>query len=357
MLDHAANAMKASQYIKIKQLIERAKRDPELAAKLKRSNDALVRLKTLTPGQVHNDSTLANLSIQYRNEDFIGIQLMPVITVGKPSDKFFRYDKRNRLATPDDSVSTRSTPNEVAETRSQDNFSTRPYSLLEFVDEKTLQAQDAPLNEMVDAVAAVNDALAFREEKRIASVLTTAANFGAQTTTLSGGAQWSATGTSSPLKDITAARDAVWSGMGGSTRLVGYCGLAVYNAIRQHAETLAAFKHQSGLRLPTRQQLAEYLELDDLLVGKAWEDTVNEGQTATYGRIWGKHFGIVRVASSPSIRTAAFGYTFRFGQPDTNQWFDPKPGVAGGYYVKVGMQEDHKVAAQDAGYFIQNAIA
>lgn len=357
MIDHAANAMKSSQYLKTKRMIERAKRDPKLAALLQRSNEALVRLKTLTPGQVHNDQTLSNLSIQYRNEDFIGLQLMPVITTSKPSDKFFKYDKRNRLAEPDDSVATRSTPNEVTETRSTDNYSTKPYSLLEFVDAKTLQAQDAPLNEMVDAIAAVNDALAFKEEKRIASVLTTAANFGSNTNTLSGTSQWSDYVNSDPLTDITTARDSIWSPAMGSTRLVGYCGLAVYNKLRRHPKVTADFKHLAGLKLPTRQQLAEYLELDDLLVSKAWEDTANEGQAISTGRIWGKHFGIVRVASGPSIRTAAFGFTFRFGAAETNEWYDPKPGVAGGYYVKVGLQEDHKVVAADTGYLIVNAVA
>jgi hypothetical protein len=117
------------------------------------------------------------------------------------------------------------------------------------------------------------------------------------------------------------------------------------------------FKHMQGLKLPTSQQLAELFELDDLVVARAWEDTANDGQTAAYGRIWGKHFGIVRVATAPSIRTAAFGWTFRFGQKNTMQWYDPKPGVAGGYYAKVGLQEDHKVAARDTGSLILNAVA
>lgn len=353
---HGAVASKADVVLRAKRLIARAAHDPKVRELLARSNEQLLNLKLLTPGKVHNDATLSNLSIQYKNEEYIGLQLLPAITVGKPSDKFFIYDKRNRLNAPDDNVSTRSTPNEVTETRSTDNYSTKPYSLLDFVDEKTLQAQDAPLNEMVDLVAAVNDALAYNEEKRIAAVMTTAANFG-NSQTLSGTGQWSDYTNSNPFDAIETARDSIWAPAAGSTKLVGYCSLAVYRKLRRHPKVLEAFKHVQGLKLPTAAQLAEVLELDELLVAKAWEDTANEGQAASYGRIWGKHFGIVRVANSPSIRTAAFGWTFRFGAKETTQWFDPKPGVAGGYYAKVGLQEDHKVAAKDTGALIVNAVA
>lgn len=359
---HGTAAQKASVVLKTKRLIEKAKHDPKLRAKLERTNKALVEL-ALTPGKVHNDSTLSSVSIQYRNEEYIGLKLLPEITVGKASDKFFTYDKRNRLAAPDDSLETRSVPNEVSESRGTDNYSTKPYGLLDFVDQKTLENQDAPLNEMIDLVAAVNDALELLEEKRIATLLTTAGTYNAgQVQTLGAGTQWSdytsaTLDATNPFKAIEAARDSIWSPAQGATKVVGFCGLAVFRAMRRHPKVLEAFKHMQGLKLPTAQQLAEVFELDDLLVGRAWEDTANEGQTASYGRIWGKHFGIVRVAAQPSVRCAAFGWTFRFGAKVTNQWFDPKPGVAGGYYAKVGHQSDYKVAAKDTGALIQNAIA
>ena len=354
-ISHLPAAQRDSVYRKLKALI--ASKAPRAQAAVKKANLGLLACKDVA-GTIHVNSALSNLSVQYRNEDFIGLDLMPLVTVGVPSADYFIYRKRDRLATPDDSVGGRSLPNEVSENRDKGNFSVKDYALRDFVSEKTLKSQDAPLNEMVDLIASVNDAIAFREEKRIAAVLTTAANYGGNTAALTGNDQWSAyTQTASdPIEDIENARDQVWSGQGPS-RLVAFCGLAVWNKLKHHPKLLAEFKHQGGMKALTRQQVADYFELDDLLVSKAWEDTMNEGQAAAYGRIWGKHFGIVRVATTPGIRTASFGYTFRHGEKKTTQWYDAAPGVDGGYWGKVGLSEDHKIVAADCGYLLTDVIA
>lgn len=352
---HLPSAQKSDVYLRLRSLI--ASKDPKVVAAVLKANKALRACKDVA-GTVHVNSALTNMSVQYKNEDFIGTELMPIVTVSKSGGVFFKYNKRDRLATPDDSVGQRSMPNEVTEGRTTTAYACKDYALRDFVSEKTLRNQDAPLDEMVDLIASVNDAIAYREEKRIATVLTTAGNY-ASTVTLSGTSQWSDYTNSNPISDIETARDAIWAGMGPS-RLVGFCSNAVWNMLRHHPKLIAEFKYSgvnSGFKALARQQVAEYFELDDLLVAKAWEDTANEGQTVSTGRIWGKHFGIVRVATSPGIRTASFGYTFRHGDKMTTQWYDPAPGVGGGYWGKVGLTEDHNVVASDAGYLIVNAVA
>lgn len=352
------DAARAEIVRKAKALIKRGEHDPVVKAALERANQELVRLKSVS-GSLHVDSTLSNISVQYRNEAFIGALLMPVVQVAKKSDSFFKYTKRDMLAVPDASMSNRSVPNEISKSRTTDNYSTKPYALTDFVDESDLRNQDAPLNEMIDLVADVNQGLDFSHEKRVATLLTTAANYSGNTATKSGTTQWSdyTTYTESPHDAIAAARDAIWAPAQGSSRLVGFCSKAVFNKLRRHPTVITDFKHQAGLRLPTAQQLAEYFELDELLVGGAWEDTANEGQSQSLGRIWGKHFGIVRVAASPGIRHASFGYTFQFGERQTHEWFDPKPGVSGGYYAKVGVEQDEKIVAPDTGFLIVDAVA
>lgn len=355
MLFDIKNASKADVVARIKGLIS----DPRNKALVLRANEAITRTKGVS-GAVHNDSTLTNLSVQYKNPDLIGLQLMPVVTVDKLSNKFAKYGKRDRLAIPDDAVTNRSTPNEVSETRTFDNYSCKQYALLNYLDEMELQNQDAPLNEMVDLFAAVNDALDLSEEKRIATILTTAANFPtANKTTLAGNDRWAISGvegtTSDPIRDIQTANLAVWSGFG-NTRRLGFCSADVMNALQRHTKINAKFNYVQG-GLPAKTQIANMLGLDDILVGAAWEDTANSGATAVYSRIWGNYFGVVAVAANPSTRSAHFGSTFRMGQKSSQQWFDPKIGVAGGYYGKVGMSEDHKIVASDSGYLITAAIA
>ncbi len=149
--------------------------DPNVRKDVEAANAAL-RAKALTPGALHNDSTLSNVSVQYRNEEFIGLRLMPVVTVSKLSDKYFIYSKRDRMAGPDATIGPRGRANEVFENRSTDNYSCESYALENYVDQQELSNQDAPLNEMVDSVAAVNDTLDLLEEQRIAAIMTASAS-------------------------------------------------------------------------------------------------------------------------------------------------------------------------------------
>lgn len=331
-----------------------ASTSPDDQAKIKAANEALLRVKLLSPGSVHVDATLSNLSIQYKNGEYIGTKLMPVVSVPQISGKFFTYTKRDRLAVPDTSVGPRGMAAELNEHRGTDTYSCKSYALQNYVDELTLAAQDAPLNEMVDLVAAVNDVLDLDEELRIATLLTTSGNFGSNTAALSGTDMFD-NASSNPIKSIQDAVAATWQGFGAS-RLVGYCSGDVARVLSRHSLVRDMHKYvEPGLT--SMKMLAQFLGLDDILVSDARKDTANEGQTASYSRVWGKVFGIVRVASAPSPRTAAFGFTMRFGQKVTNQWFDPRVGSRGGWFGKVGMEEDHKICASDTGYLLTNVIA
>lgn len=349
---HLASASQADVVVRAKALL--ASRDPKTKAAVLRANEAILRLKDLSPGTVHIDSALANLSVQYKNEDFIGTMMAPVVTVAKPSDKYFIYTKRDRLAAPDARVNTRSKPNEISEHRSTASYSTTPYALMDFLDERTARAQDAPLNEMIDLIASVNDVLDLTEEQRIATLLRATANYSGNTQTLSGTDQFSHAA-SDPVKIIQNAVDSLWSGPG-KTILRACCAPEVFSALRRNPSVKDQFKY-TGSNLPSRQALAQFFGFDELLVGGAREDIANEGQTASYDRVWGKDFVIARVAASPGIRTACLAATFRFGQKFTNEWFDPEPGISGGFYGKVGVEEDHRVIAPETGYLLVNAIA
>ena len=46
-----------------------------------------------TTGQVHIDKAMTNVSIAYRNANYIGDQVFPVVPVQKISDKYFTFDK------------------------------------------------------------------------------------------------------------------------------------------------------------------------------------------------------------------------------------------------------------------------
>lgn len=313
--------------------------------------------KTLTPQSVHQDTALTTLSVMYANAEYIGEQLMPAVSVAKRSDVYYIYDKRDRLAYPEDEITgAKSNANELDQNRSTANYSVRGYGYKNHLAFDVLQNQDAPLNEMVDVVEQINEGIAFRREKRILAIVGSSSNYGSNTAAAA--TVWSDATGGSIRADLLAARAALWSGFG-PTRKIGFCSLEVWNeGIADNPEIHDLFNAQ-GAGLPTTQIVANWFRLDDILVSEARQDTANIGQTASYGRmLTDKVFGILSVAQSPTVRSAHFGSTFRLqGTPVSTQWLTPDVGVSGGMYARVAVLEDHKVVAGDAGYLVTSAVS
>jgi hypothetical protein len=329
--------------------------DPKVKVAVARAQAGFARLKDIAVGTVHQNSTLSTMSVQYANEMYIGDQLMPVVPVAKKSDVYYIYDKRARLAYPDDALGERAQANEISDSRSTASYLCKVYGYENFLDAETLENQDAPLNEMMDLIEAILEGLAFRRELRIATVLTTSANFGSNTAAAT--TKWDTASGGTIIADIQNAVKALWQGRGQS-EIVGFTSYDVYCVMSRNPAILDLFKYNgSSPGLATPEMIAKFLGMDRLLVGKSRKDTANEGQTASYGRMWSNVFGVVRVAKRPSIRTASFGYTLRHGAQMSTQWFDQRPGKAGGYWGKCSVSEDHKIVANDTGYLLTAVIA
>lgn len=327
-------------------------RDPANKKEVDEARSAL-RQKALTPGVSHVDASISTMSVQYKNEEYIGERLMPVIPAENKSGTYFTYDKRAQLAYPDDALGVRGSPNEVTRARGTDTFKTNGYGYKDYVDESEADNADAPLDDLADATGGLVEAMQFRRELRVSSILTASASYGGNTAALASGARWDVAG-GNPVGDILAARNALWTGRG-SSKVVAFMSLAVWTAMQQNAKLQETFKYtRDGLLQP--QQWAGYFGVDELLIGAARKDNANEGQSASYGRVWGDVFGLVRVATTPSKRNASFGATFRFGDLQTAQWFDPQLGTRGGWWAKAAVDEVHKIIAPDTGFLYTTVI-
>jgi hypothetical protein len=336
----------------IKQMI--ASRDPSVIVELNEANAALARTKDLGPSEVHVDATLADLSIRFQNDEYIGERLMPVCTVPFRSNVFFGYDERDQLGFPDDKLGPRGQANEVSQGLRKYNYSADDYGLEGFVDLTTMANADKPLDPLVDETLLVNEGLAFNREVRIQGVMCNAQKYGANTTAITPGSEWNSATGGKPVELIQLAVDSTFSGLGPS-KLVGFCNVNVFRVLSRHPAVRELFKFEKD-GFATREQLARYFELDDLLVGRARKDVANKGQPANIQRIWPDVFGVARVTEMPSIKCYTFGITFRHGPIEAVELFKRDLGKSGAYLVKVTTTEDHKTVAARAGYLITNCF-
>jgi len=332
--------------------------DTRVRGEWDRANKGIVALrnKDIAPGAVHQNATLANMSVQYANEMYIGEELLPTLQVAKASDVYYTYGQRDRLAYPDDELGPRSQANEIQETRATSTYACVPYGYQNFVSAMTLANQDAPLNEMVDLTEAILEGLAFRREQRQATVMCTSSNYGANTAAIGAANRWNTVGGGDPIANIQTGMAAIWQGRGPADCKM-FTSLNVYQILSRHQAILDLFKYNgSSPGLATPDMIARWFECSQLLVGKARQDTANEGTAANYTRMWTDVLGIVRVAKRASTRNAVFGYTFQHGAPITQQWFDERVGHGGGYYSKVSRSEVIGVVAPLTSYLITTPV-
>jgi hypothetical protein len=330
--------------------------DPEISAEWKSQNEELLSLKAAGNAILHS-YVLTALSVAYQNDAYIGERLMPAINInGRMAASYYVYGKRDKLAYPDDTMADRANANELSRTRSLTSIALTPRALREYVDELTLNNPEQPLNELVEATANTLEGIQFRREKRIAAVVGSASSYGGNTAALAAPDRFDVV-SSDPIATILGIQPNIWGGRG-QVRKIGFTSFNVWNALRQHASVKDILKAKGdGSAVATTQQLANWLELDELLIGKAWEDTANEGQTQAISRIWPDVFGVINVAASPSTRNAFFGATFQDrAAPESDTTYDASRGTDGGWYARSKISDAHAVIASDAGYLLTSVI-
>lgn len=307
---------------------------------------------------LHVDSIMTNFSLQYTNEEMIWPILCAVVSVGKRSDKFFKYAKANAFRLFDDKIGPKSMANEIDWDVQTDNYSVKDHALADWVTQEEIDNADTPLSPERDSNDFVNMMLEVAQEKRVADLFTTAANYpSGNKVTLAGATQW--TGASdNPIKDI---QDAIEGCFRRANTL--WFGVDAWLAYRRLPEVLDAVKAASRFQtnsggLATQSEVAALFDVDRVVVGRGRYITTKEGQAETYARIWGKHAGALYVPPGQvGVRTICFAKTFSETRKLTFRSFDEKRGMKGAVYLKTGWNSDEKITASDTGYLIENAVA
>ncbi|MEE8574042.1 MAG: hypothetical protein V3T30_01410 [Thermodesulfobacteriota bacterium] len=308
------------------------------------------------PADLHIDRPLSNLSIKYTNEELIWREVLPVVKVGKRSDKFYVRNKADAYETPDDTLGPKSLANEISWSTSTDNYSVTDHGLADYVTEEEKKEADSPLEPMIECNENLNEELDNNQEVRVATKIFTAANYPAgNKIQLSGTSQWGGSA-DDPIGNILDALEACFKR--GNTLVFGVDAWLVFRKLPEILDAVKSSTRYQGSPggLALRSEVAGLFEVEKVLVGRGRKVTSKKGQTATYGRIWGGHCAALYVPKAPGKKTMAFGYTFVETDRLTMTDFDVRRGVKGATYVKTAWNSDEKIIASDVGSFIEDAV-
>lgn len=304
--------------------------------------------------QQHVDAALSDFATSYSNSGFIADLLCPPVPVDKRSDAFYKRTRRDVSMVVNDLIGPKGRANEASYDVIPDNYSVKDRALVDFVTESLKQNADAPLDPREIATQNLMQKLMLGREQRVATLLTTSANYASSNTSGASNA-WTDKTNGTPVADINAAIAAI-PFSGEDTQFYAFCSRPVWNALRQHPEILEMKGLTSGQA--TRDEIAGWFELDGVLVSDVWVDSANPGQAASYARAWGDVFGVIRVPrqlSGPDI--SAFACTFRVNPGiEVRTWEEPSVGVKGAEAIQPSFSDDEKIVQNDMGYLITSVV-
>lgn len=302
------------------------------------------------------DQVLTQVSLDYRNADYISEQIMPVINVEDYSGDFYEFDKQHLS----DTDSVRAPGDEAKQVgfglKSNKYGPLIDHALKTKVTKRALKLFPKEFDAMAAATNRVKSRLMLSREISLATYMKTDGNFSGRMVTLSGNDQWSAYAqtASDPIADVEAAKEAVRQKIFvvPNALILSY---SVFMALIHHPVLLERFKYSERAALSI-EHLKVIFGVEKIIIGAARYVTSNEGQsTVTTSDIWGKDAWVAHILDPIVPEEVTFGATLMMpSEAYADKWYEQK---VRSYWVEVGETYEQKVIAADAIYRIKNAIA
>ena len=304
------------------------------------------------------DPVLTNVAQGYTNSEFIGGALFPQVPVGQRAGKIITFGKEDFML-----YSTARAPGEntkrVSFGYAGSNFALVDYSLegalpLEIQQEAGSGANGFTIDAAAMAIRKVQRIMALRLEKAQADLARNAALYNAANkTTLTSTARWSDfTGTSDPIKDVEAAKEAIRAKIGRHPNTL-VMGAKVMASLRQHPNIVDRMKY-TGRDVATPEILAALFGVDRVLVGGA----IYASDAGAFSDVWGTDvvLAYTELGSLGDMGAPTYGYTYNLGgYPIVEEPYYDRNSKS--WYFPVTSSEAPVIAGVDAGYLIQTAVS
>ncbi len=299
---------------------------------------------------------LTNISLAYRNEEYIAEKIMPIVPVVKDTAQITTYGMDN-LRITEALRAQGSGANEVNHSVTiGDHYILKDHALKEMVTDEEEENADKPITPRIDATENLIDRISVIKEKELADVMGNTAII-TQNTTLSGTSQWNDFDNSDPFADIKTGMEAVRTGSGmlPNTFVMSY---PVMMTLITHPAFLDRLPNVSVVTADGVMQALKlaFPNIKNIFVWSAQYNSWVEGWADTLADIWGKNFNIGYVADKPRLKSRSFWYTYA---KSSNKLVEVLPYDADkkGRYVRVSDKYDQKLLDNKCFYLIKNCIA
>lgn len=297
--------------------------------------------------QIHVDTLLSNLSIKYRNQNYIALDVFPEVQVKKSSDLYRVYNRNFRI--PQTKRAAKAEAREHTFEVSSASYVLERHALKDFVSDT--EADNYDLADLrAEVTEELSDVILRRLEKSVLDLMTSTS--WSQNLSLSAAQAWNATtGSSSPdpVAHFDTGTTTVVNNSGQKPNNV-VMGLATWFAFKNNFQILDRIKYTS--REISEGIAAALIGVDNINVARMSIDTADLGAADSVSAMMNNHALLYYKPSSPGPLKVSAGYTFRRSVPMTKRWrVEEREADA----IEVNMEYLPKVVASLAGFLIKAA--
>jgi hypothetical protein len=307
---------------------------------------------------------LTAIAIAFQNPDagLVADQVLPRVPTPKKFT-YTQYTTAQGYTVPDTKVGRKSEPNMVDFGGTMITAECVDYGLDDLVPNDEIAAWEAmpkpstggPVSPAQLSTMMLTGLVQLDREIRVASTVFNTNSYSATNqATLAGTSQWSDFVNSNPLNAITLAMDIP---LVRPNKLV--IGQAAWTQLRQHPKIVQAIGRSAQTAgYASIQQVADLMELQEIIIGRAFYNTAKKGQVPTYVRAWGKSAALLHIDNLASqMQQPTFGFTAQFGTKIAGEIPAPNTGLRGGVRVRSGESVQEVIVSQDAGYYFNACVA
>lgn len=306
---------------------------------------------------VHVDVALSNVAIAYKPEGMIAELLCPVVSVPKQSDAYYIWSQADMFRTEDDKRAAGTEANKITRSISSGTFFADNYALKDNIPYEDIENADAGFlfTTRQSRVEFIKTKLLLNMEYRIAMQCTSTSNVGSSTTVGSAWTTYTAT-KSDPYANVNTIIDNVYDSTGFRPNRVLF-GEYAWRHFRRHADIIDLVygnvdKGRSA-RVVTREQAAALFEVEQVLVGGAYYNTADEGQSASLSQIWNDNVLAYYAPMKAAKDKPSFMYGFRWNKLMNMQAKIYQRERASAEEVQLGYYQDEVITAKALGFLLK----
>lgn len=294
----------------------------------------------------HVDTLLSNISILYKNAEYIADKIFPEVPVKKTSDLYRIYTRNFRI--PETKRANKAVSREFSFEVTTSSYVLERHSLKDFVSDTDAENYDiADLR--ADTTQQLTDAILRRREKAVADIFTTT-NWSLNVSLAATAAFNQNTTVSNPIPIFDTAASTIINNSGYKPNF-GVLPRDAFVACKNHVSVLDRTKYTSKELTPV--MLAALFDLPELMIANGAYDSAAEGVASSITNFWGNVAFVGYKPSRPSPLEPSCGYIFRKTVPMVKRWREEAREADA---IEVNIEYQPKVVASLSGYLIKGVV-